>query len=284
MKRRTLSLIISLSAAIVICVAILVVFWTGRETTLDVQVSDSVSGRWVWDLAMRIQGREIYGYFQSDVGLMTYRFHHLTPGNATLEVAAPSYKGVTMPVSLRKGVNRIEAPIRLVGTEIPGLVRFYVFETPGPSEIAAQLRPSNAQGTAILNHPCMDLWVGCRVYVQMKDGVPVHRVEQTGATRGEEVYQGKLDWTWDATLETQFRYTAHIPLSAIRGATGAYLAIDYFIVEPNPLTITRAELDDLMGKILALPTTADITKALDAQKGHLSYYLDTSWNVKAGQE
>ena len=285
MKRKARVAFIAFSATLLICVAIFAAFWLSRETTLDVQVRDSVSGRWVWDLAMRVQGREIYGYYQSDAGLMTYRFHRLSPGRATLEVAAPSYQGMQVPVDLRKGAkNLIEKPIELVGTGIPDLVRFYVFETVGAADIFAQLRPTDSKGSAILNHPCMDLWVGSRVYIQMKNGLPTGRVEEKGSTRGEEVFRGKIAWAWDPAPETQFRYTAHIPRSSIRAATGSYLAIDYLIVEPNPQEITRAGLDDLMGRIFTLRDTAEMTAALDAQKGKVRYFLDTSWNVKAGQE
>ncbi|MGA2973725.1 MAG: hypothetical protein ABSF77_00270 [Spirochaetia bacterium] len=285
MKRKARILVIASSAALLVCAAILSALWLGRETTLDVQVCDSVSGRWVYDLAMRIQGREMYGYYQSDAGLMICRFHHLSPGRAVLEVAAPSYEGVQVPVILRKGAkNRIEKPIALVGTGIPDLTHIYVFETVGPADIAAQLRPTNSKGTAILNHPCMDLWIGCRAYIQMKNGLPVQRTEETGSTRGEEIFRGKIDWAWDPAPETQFRYTARIPRSAIAAPPGSYLAIDYLIVEPNPQEIGRAELDDLMGGIFALRDTAEMTAALDREKGKLSYFLDTSWNLKGGQE
>ena len=272
-------------AVVLVCVAALTAFWLSRDTTLDVQVRDSVSGRWVWDLAMRIQGREVYGYYQSDVGLLTYRFHHLSPGRATLEVAAPSYEGVHVPVAIKKGAaNRIEKPIELVGTGIPDLARFFVFETLGAADIVAQLRPTNSNGTAILNHPCMDLWIGARVSIEMKDGKPAYQVEETGAARGEEVFRGKIDWAWDPAPETQFRYTAHIPLAAIRAPPGSYLVIDYLIVEPNPQAITAAEMDKVMGRIFGLREKAETTAALDAEKARLSYFIDTSWNVKTVKE
>jgi hypothetical protein len=60
-----------------------------------------------------------------------------------------------------------------------------------------------------------------------------------------------------------------------------YRVIDYLIVEPNPLTITRAELGPLMDRVFAMEDPARIAAALDAEKDRLRYFVDTSWNVKA---
>ncbi len=130
----------------------------------------------------------------------------------------------------------------------------------------------------------MDLWIGCRVSVQVKDGVPVSGETEEGAARGEELFRGQIPWTWDPAPETQFRYSARIPLAKIREHPSAYRVIDYLIVEPDPLAITRAELDDLMARVYAMSDPAAVAAALDAEKGRLRYFLDTSWNVKARQE
>ncbi len=68
---------------------------------------------------MRLQGRTIVGYYQSDAAPITYRFTHLRPGKATLEVAADSYQSVSIPVTLKRGRNRLEKPIDMVGLAHP---------------------------------------------------------------------------------------------------------------------------------------------------------------------
>ncbi len=270
------------AALLVAGIATVVTVRLSRDTTLEVQVRDAVSGGWVWDLTMRVQGREIYGYYQSDSGLMRYRFTHLHPGPATLQIGAPAYSAVELPVVLRRGANRIDQPVNLVGTEIPNLRRFYVFETVQPSEILCQLRPADSQDRAISNHPCMDLWIGCRVSLQMKNGVSAQQVEDQGSTRGEELFRGEIPWKWDGTPETRFRYTAHIPRSQIRPVPGAYVVIDYIIVEPDPSGV--ADVDALMQKLFAQPDFSAIPAALDKEKDRLRYFQDSSWNVRAGQE
>lgn len=77
-------MLVSAAVLVGLCAIALGVAWLRRGAVLEVQVRDAVSGRWVWDLAMRIQGRESYGYYQSDAGLLTFRFTRLTPGPATL--------------------------------------------------------------------------------------------------------------------------------------------------------------------------------------------------------
>ena len=60
-----------------------------------------------------------------------------------------------------------------------------------------EFRPVNTAGTVILNHPCMDLWIGCRVSVQVKDGVPVREETPSGSSRGKELFRGEVPWKWD---------------------------------------------------------------------------------------
>jgi hypothetical protein len=130
----------------------------------------------------------------------------------------------------------------------------------------------------------MDLWIGCRVSVQMKGGVPAREQSDEGGERGEELFRGQVSWTWDPAPETQFRYSARIPLAKVREHPSAYRVIDYLIVEPNPLAITRDELADLMTRVYAMDDPAAVAAALDAEKGRLRWFLDTSWNVKAREQ
>jgi hypothetical protein len=285
MKRRTRIAILVVAALVVVCVvAVLAALWLRTDTTFDFQVRDAVSGKWVWDAAMKLQGRAIIGYYQSDAGPITCRFTHLRPGKATLEIVADSYQSARVPVTLKRGANRLGKPIDMIGLTIPDLTRFYIFESREGGDIRAEIRPVNSHGTAVLNHPCMDLWIGCRISVQMKNGVPVREETEEGSARGEELFRGQIPWTWDPAPETQFRYSARIPAAKIRAHPSAYRAIDYLIVMPDPLAITRAELEQLMARVYALDDPAAVSAALDAEKGRLRYFIDTSWNVKAREE
>ncbi len=285
MKRSTrIALLVAACLVAAAALAVLAVRWFTTDTTLEFRVRDAVSGRWVWDMAVRLQDRKIIGYYQSDAGPLLYRFTHLRPGAATLTVEADGYQRAAIPVTLRRGANMLENPIEMVGLGIPDLQKIYIFEHREGEDLVAEIRPVNSQGTAILNHPCMDLWIGCRVSVQVKDGVPTREETEKGAGRGEELFRGQIPWTWDPAPETQFRYTARIPLSKAREHPSAYRVIDYLVVEPNPLAISRQELADLMAKVYAMDDPAAVAAALDAQKGRLRWFLDTSWNVKAREQ
>ncbi len=283
MKTRLRVLLLA-SAGLVLfaAVALFAVAWFGRDTTLELEVRDSVSGRWVWDVSLLLQDRIIVGFYQSDAGLRPYRFTHLAPGPATLEVSAPGYQEMKIPLTLRRGANRIAAPVTMIAPGIPDLARFFVFEKWDAGNIVAELRPVGVTGRALVNHPCMDLWVGCRVSVQAKDGEPVQEETPNGSSRGRELFQGEIPWKWDPAPEKQFRYSVSIPGARILDDPSPYRVIDYLIVEPDPTRITRAQLGDLMARVFQLADPARITAALDAEGERLRYFVDTSWNVKAG--
>jgi hypothetical protein len=285
MKRRTRIAVIVIAALTAACAgAVLAVLWLRMDTTFEFKVRDSVSGKWVWDAAMKLQSRAIIGYYQSDAAPIAYRFTRLTPGKATLEIAADSYQPVSIPLSLRRGANRLEKPIDMIGLGIPDLTKFYLFESWDAGDIASQLRPVNSAGTAVLNHPCIDLWIGCRVSVQMKNGAPAREESETGSSRGTELFRGSIAWKWDPAPETQFRYSARIPGAQIKADPSDYRVIDYLIVAPNPLAISRAELEQLMARVYAMNDASAVAAALDAEKGRLAYFIDTTWNMKARQE
>ncbi|MBE3063575.1 MAG: hypothetical protein IMZ69_00980 [Spirochaetes bacterium] len=285
MKRRTRITFVVIAALVVVCAgAVLAAQWLRTDTTLEFKVRDSMSGKWVWDAAMKLQGRTIVGYYQSDAAPLTYRFTRLTPGKATLEIAADSYQPVGIPLTLKRGANRLERPIDMIGLAIPDLTKFYIFESREAGDIVAEIRPVNSTGTAVLNHPCMDLWMGCRISVQMMSGVPAREEAETGSSRGSELYRGRISWKWDPAPETQFRYSARIPGAQIKDDPSAYRVIDYLIVVPDPLAISSAELEKLLARVYAMDDTAAVEAALDAEKDRLRYFIDTSWNVKARQE
>ena len=146
-----------------------------------------------------------------------------------------------------------------------------------------ELRPVSSAGPAVINHPAMDLWIGARISVQVKDGVPVREETDTGAARGEELFRGKLQWQWDAAPETTFRYGTTIPGAEIKASSAPYRVIDYLIVVPDPAAADAGEIDRIMESIWDLPPDG-IAARLEPheQAGTLTAYQFTSWNVAGG--
>ena len=278
-------LIAVLAAALVSAVAA-VVYVAGNpaDTTYEFVVRDAVSGNWVWDASFRLQGRVIRSHLQSDRGPRPQVFTRLQPGQAELEISAPSYQALTIPVTLKRGANRLAEPLELVGLEIPDLAEWIVFEQWEGNELIQQLRPVSSAGPAVTNHPALDLWIGARISVQVKDGVPVREETVAGAARGEELYRGKLQWNWDATPETTFRYSATIPGAEIEANSAPYWVIDYLIVVPDPTAADAGEIDRIMEQAWELPPEAIATRLEQhEQAGTLSAYQFTSWNVAGGR-
>ena len=128
MKTRSLMILLVGAGAVLIAIVAISLFLVLRtDTTFEFKVRDKVSGRWVWNAHMRLQTRSRMGFFQSDAGLTPYRFTHLHPGAATLEISAPGYQEVSLGVTLRRGANIRESPIDMIGLGIPDLERFFVF-------------------------------------------------------------------------------------------------------------------------------------------------------------
>ena len=281
MKTRRV-LIPVLVIAVIIAVAVVVyVTMNPVDTTLEFEVRDGVSRNWVWDATFSLQGRVIRSHFQSDRGPLPQIFTHLKSGDTTLEISAPSYVAQSIPVNLKRGENRLEEPIDLVGYEIPDLTKWIIFEDRAGNDIVQEIRPVSSEGPAVLNHPCLDLWIGARVSVQIYDGLPAQEETEEGSVRGEELYKGVLDWEWDATPETTFRYSSFIPGSQIKANSDPYWVIDYLIVVPDPRKISREEVEQIMEKAWELPPEA-IQTYLEPYKneGKLTPYVFTSWNVE----
>jgi hypothetical protein len=253
-------------------------------TTLEFQVRDAVSKYWVYDATFRLQNREIRSFFQSDREPVEQRFTNLKPGEATLELAAPDYEPVSQKILLKRGRNRIEAPFDLVGHEIPELKEFIIFESKTGSDIRCEIRPASKAGPAVINHPCLDLWIGARVSVQMKKGLPVQEETEKGSVRGEELFRGRVEWQFDSYPETVFRYSALIPGAKIKPTKAPYWVVDYLIVVPDPRRIGKEELNGIMGKAGSL-TPEELQKYLEPyqKEQKLTTYVSTSWNVKGGE-
>ena len=281
MKTRRV-LIPVLVVVVIIAVAIAVyVTMNPVDTTMEFEVHDAVSKNWVWDATFRLQGRVIRSHFQSDRGPLPQIFTHLKPGEATLEIEAPSYVPQTISVNLKRGENRLAEPIELVGYEIPDLSKWIIFEDRVGNDIVQEIRPVSSEGPAVLNHPCLDLWIGARISVQIYDGLPTQEETEEGSERGEELYKGVLQWEWDGLPETTFRYSSRIPGSQIRANSDPYWVIDYLIIVPDPRKISREEIDQIMDKAWDLPPEA-IQTFLEPYKneGKLTPYVFTSWNVE----
>ncbi len=283
MKKR--SILIGLIVVIVFGAAALAVYLTGLafDTYLEFQVRDAVSKNWVWDVTITLQDRTMRAYYQSDSGPMWYRFTKLIPGEAELTISAPAYEPKTVPVTLKKGKNRLEEPVDLVGVEIPNLDHFIIFEDLEGNDIVQEIRPVGEDGRAVLNHPCLDLWIGARVSVQMKGGLPVQTTTDEGSERGEELFLGKIEWSWDPLPETTFRYSARIPGAKIKNHPAPFRVIDYLIIVPDPREISPEELDELMEKAYKQNSAEELTSFLNGAKDKLRSFIFTSWNVEGAQ-
>jgi hypothetical protein len=170
----------------------------------------------------------------------------------------------------------------MIGVEIPDLSHFILVDDLEGGELRFEIRPVSTAGPAVLNHPCLDIWVGCLISEQTKGGVLVSQPEEEGSDRGQPIYGGRLDWTWDPTPETNFRYSAVLPLRDIK--TGApYWVVDYLVAVPDPLKIDSQELDRIMSQVLELGDPEAVTSYLDGFTDRLTYFLPpSSWNVKGG--
>lgn len=282
MKRRALLISILVPSALAVT-ALAVFLATARfDTSLQFSFEDAVSGGWVWGALARLQDRALLGFYQSDAGPVPYTFTHLKPGTATLTIEARGYEPVAVPVTLKRGANRLATPLRMTGVEIPSLVGFAIFERRSGADLVGELRPIAEDGTAVVNHPCLPLWIGCRITTQLRDGAFATEPADTGSTRGEELFRGKVEWTWDPLPQTVFRYSARIPGASIAASPAPYRVIDYLVVVPDPRAFGSGELDALMN---AAPSIADpdaLRAYLEKERGRLRWYFDTSWNVAGG--
>jgi len=274
MNRRIFSVASVAALAALLCLA------GCAETRLTLQLVDASSGAWVWDATLRLQDRTIRSFYQSDAGPLPMEFTHLTPGPHELIISAPGYAGRTLQLTLKRGANRLEEPVRLRGIAIPGLTHVSVFERPENGRIVAELHPIDAAGKAVLNHPCLPLWVECRIYVQVKGGVPVQEATETGSERGTLVFEGRLHPAFDSAPEKTYRYSAQIPGAAFGNAAGPFRVIDYLIVVPDPRVLSPEALTELMDRVWALRDQRAMASALDRERGRLQFYFDSSWNVR----
>ncbi len=279
---RARAVLIALAAFLGIAAVAVFIGIARSDTTLEFSLRDSVSRQWVWDATARLQGRLILSFFQSDAGPVPLVFSHLKPGKSVLAISAPGYLPVTVPVSIRRGVNRLARPIDMVGIEIPGLSRFLVTEQWEGGDIVAHLLPVDADGRPLANHPCLPLWAEARVSAQVRDGRPVTEPAEAGSARGTELFRGRVDWQWDASPESQSRYALRIPGAAMKPDAAPFLVIDYLVVVTDPRVAGPDAVGELMRNAPALSDSDAIRRFL-GEKGLHPYFV-TSWNVRAGEE
>jgi hypothetical protein len=173
----------------------------------------------------------------------------------------------------------MEKPIELVGLEIPDLQYFLVFEKLENPDVQVELRPVNSEGTAVLNHPCLDIWIGAIMTVQMTADGFAREPAETGSVRGEELFRGVIGWEWDAAPEAVFRYSATIPGAGITEHPAPYRVIDYLIIVPRPEAQDEIDIDAVVESAWRSRDPDELRSVLDAYVDAFTYYLHTSWNV-----
>ncbi len=222
-------------------------------------------------------------FYQSDRGPVPLTFTNLTPGSSVIEISAPGYIPVSVPVELGRGSNTLSEPIELRGYEIPNLAQFVVVDRRTEPGIDQEFRPVARDGRAIRNHPGLDTWIMARVAVQLTDGIPARQPTEVGSTRGEELFRGELEWEFDDSPERLFRYTSRIPGSEIRPNRDPLWVVDYLIVSADPRNAESGDVEEIMETVLSLP--------LEAVESYLSGYVErgvlrahafTSWNIRGG--
>lgn len=240
------------------------------ETTLEFRIRDRVSRGAVWNATVTIRDRFLRAYHAG--GGDSLVFSRLAPGAATLTVSAPNYQTVSVPVTLRRGRNRIAEPIEVIGLKIPELARFIVSEELSGAPPQATIWPLSKEGPAVVNHPALDLWIGARISTQPAGG--------QAAARGETLFAGELEWSWDHSPDALARYRARLPLEAIAQAGAGRFAIDYLLIVPDPLAIERGEV----AAIVAAAWTASVDPAalrtyLTRYADRFDFYVHTSRNL-----
>ncbi len=279
LNKKILVLLVSVIILLILTVTIYQ-FKPQSETTLEFIVLDSVSGDWVWDLEITLDNNIIHGYFQSDRGTRPFKFRNLTPGEFTIELSAPHYRTLRVPIKIKRGKNIIHEPIKMEGYEIPDLDRFLVFEELIQDEFIMNLRPVSTTGRAIINHPCMNLWIGFRVTEQMIGNEIALGETDLDATRGKELFKGNLDWEWNPAPEVQFRYFTGIPIKDFQSSKADFLVFDYLVLVPKEGKIEEEELEKITNKAWIIQDRVDLIHYLQMFNDQFSFYIDTSWNVR----
>ncbi len=277
MNKKLLPSAIAIGSLVIIALAVF--FITMRlDNTLEIKLIDSVSKAWVWNAEVKIDGRFTRMFYQSDTGSRTYTFSDLVPGTWELSAEAPDYTGVKIPVTISPGRNRLKSPIELAGFRIPGMKEVFVYKDRDPDNLILNPRPIDANGQGIGRHPCIDMWFGLRISVQTANGVFVRVPAETGSERGEVLFEGKLDWTWDSYPDAFYRYGITLPKSSVKRHNAPYNVYDYVIIFPDPRKITKKEIDETMTDLVRNRDVTKVTSALEGLGDKIAYFITTDWN------
>ena len=245
------------------------------DTALSFVLRDAVSGGWVYDATVTAGDKVIRSFFQSDRAPIEKTFTGLRQGETVLSVQAPGYLPVEIPVTLKRGANRVADPIELVGREIPDLTDIVVAIQQQGGVLAAEIRPVDSAGKAVLNHPAVDLWIAAMVSVQMNGTEPARSLLSGGGTRGQVTFAGRVPWCWDAVPETLFRYSASIPARAV--AAARYYVVDVITLVPDQ--VVDAELGDSIAQLWQRSTPLEFITSLQ-RDGRFRVFVNTLWNVR----
>ena len=269
MGRRRIWVVAAVAVAAAGVVATLAAFVSAApfETTLEFRIRDRVSTGAVWNATATLQDRFLRSWYAGDGDTLV--FSRLNPGEATLEVSAPDYRSVSVPVTLRRGRNRIDEPIDLTGLRIPGLSHFMVSEDASGSDLYATLWPLSSEGPAVVNHPALELWIGARISAQ-----------RDGAIRGETLFAGEIEWSWNSSRKALARYRARIPLEQIEAGGATLFVIDYLVIVPDPLVIERDEVAAIVTAAWTDREPASLPAYLSRYADRFDFYLHTSWNLR----
>ena len=269
-RRRRISLAIVISAVAAVAAPVALLFTLPFETTLEFHIRDSVSGGAVWNATVTLRDRFLRTYYAG--GGEPLAFTRLAPGQATLQVSAPDYQTMSVPVTLRRGRNRIDEPIDMIGLRIPDLSHFILSEEFSGSNLHTAVWPISNRGPAVVNHPALDLWIGARISAT--------GASRTGVTRGEALFAGEIEWSWDHSPDALPRYRARIPLEEIEKSGAVTFVIDYLLIVPDPLAIER---DEVAAIVTAAWTELDAAAALEPYLAQYAerfdFYVHTSWNL-----
>jgi hypothetical protein len=264
------------------CIALAVFFFSIKvDTTLELTVIDSVSKAWVYNAEIKIENRFTRTFYQSDTGSKPCIFTHLAPGKFDLRIEATDYTAISIPVTITGGRNLLVAPIELVGYRIPGITEMFVYKDRDSEKLILNPRPLDADGKGIGKHPCLDMWFGIRISVQIKNGVYVQEPVSSGSERGEELFAGKLDWTWDSYPDAYYRYTCTLSKTKVKKHNAPYNVYDYIIVLPDPRKISKKEIDDAMAGIMQSVDSRSIKSTLDGFGDKVTYFISSDWNEPA---
>ncbi|HUV07395.1 MAG TPA: hypothetical protein VMX75_06675, partial [Spirochaetia bacterium] len=274
MKKKSIIVLVVILVALIGAAVAVYLMSLPSDTTFEYTVKDIVSGEWVHDTTMKLQDRQIRGYFDKD-----YHFSNLKPGKAVLSISSPSYVAQEVPVSIKSGKNILDKPVEMVGYEIPTLDHFIMIEDDKDNELITEIRPVGTDGRAVVNHPSIDLRVLILVSAQLTDGNYSQTKTEKGSTRGEELYRGEITWNWDSDASAIFRYQAPVPVSKIKKSDASFWVIDYLTLAPDYRETSREEMDKVVQEVGKLSKPEEVTAYLDKYKGKLKYFLNESWNV-----